>query len=71
MTTTITKLNKNQIAWIKHALKNQNRFYTDRLNKDWNDLVEKGYAIKRAGWEDDMAYFRVTPEGEKVFNETR
>lgn len=56
-------MNKNQIENVEHALRNGNRFYTGVNNKDWNDLVNKGYATKHGGWEEGMAYFRVTQEG--------
>lgn len=56
-------MNKNQISNIAHALKNGNRFYTEANDADWNDLVDKGYATKHAGWEESMAYFKVTKEG--------
>ncbi|WP_078597142.1 hypothetical protein [Evansella clarkii] len=56
-----------QVSLVKHALKNGNRFYAEANNKEWNDLVNKGYATKHRGWEDSMAYFRVTAEGEKIF----
>jgi hypothetical protein len=59
-------MNKTQIGDMEHALRNQNRFYAEANSKNWNDLVEKGYAIKRAGWEASMAYFQVTSEGKKA-----
>lgn len=62
-------MNKNQIGCVEHALKNQNRFYAESNDKDWNDLVEKGYATKHPGWEDSMAYFRVTGNGKKALSE--
>jgi predicted transcriptional regulator len=58
-------MNKNQIGDIKHALKNNNYFYTDSNDKDWNELVEKGFAIKMPGWDDESAYYRVTKEGKE------
>lgn len=61
-----SKLNKNQIGDVEHALRNGNRFYTDANNKDWNDLVEKGYANKHGGWEESMAYYKITAEGKKA-----
>ena len=63
-------MNKNQMGDVEHALRNGNRFYTEANNKDWNDLVNKGYATKRPGWEEDMAYFIVTQEGKQALNET-
>ncbi|CAH1205776.1 hypothetical protein PAECIP111893_02415 [Paenibacillus plantiphilus] len=56
-------MNKTQIDEMEHAIRNQNRFYTDADNKNWNDLVEKGYATKRPGWDDRSAYFCPTSEG--------
>ncbi|MOA68743.1 hypothetical protein D3C78_1965220 [compost metagenome] len=43
----------------------RNYFYTDADDKNWNDLVEKGYARKRQGWDKESAYFFVTYEGKK------
>jgi hypothetical protein len=62
-------MNKTQIGDMEHALRNQNRFYTESKDKNWNELVEKGYAIKHPGWEEDMAYFRVTGEGKKALTD--
>ena len=62
-------MNKNQIGNMEHAIRNQNRFYTDANNKDWNDLVEKGYATKRPGWDDKSAYFCPTSEGKAKLQE--
>ncbi len=61
-------MNKNQIGDMEHAIKN-GRFYTDYDDKDWNDLVDKGYAIKRAGWDDRSAYFIPTSEGKAALKE--
>jgi hypothetical protein len=58
-------VNKTQIGDVEHALRNGNRFYTEANEKNWNDLVDKGFATKHAGWEDDMAYFRVTAKGKE------
>ncbi len=44
----------------------RNYFYTDSDDSDWNDLVEKGYASKRLGWDEESAYFSVTEEEKKV-----
>lgn len=59
-------MNENQIGDVEHALRNGNRFYTNVNDKDWNDLVEKGYATKRGGWEESMAYYGVTAEGKNA-----
>lgn len=64
-------MNAQQISDVKHTLKNQGRFYTDSDNQNWNDLVKKVFATKHPGWEDDMAYFRVTEEGRKALEETK
>lgn len=63
-------MNKTQIGDVEHALRNGNRFYTEANDKNWNDLVQKGYATKHGGWEKSMAYFRVTGEGKQALNET-
>lgn len=63
---TFSEINTVQIVNMRHALKNQNRFYTSADDPDWNDLVLRGYAIKRPGWEDGMAFFRVTHAGESA-----
>jgi hypothetical protein len=63
-------MNETQIGEVEHALRNGNRFYTESDNNDWNDLVDKGFAVKRPGWEDDMAYFVVTDEGKNALNMT-
>lgn len=60
-------MNDNQISIVRHALKNGNRFYTESNDKDWNDLVNKGFASKHGGWEEGYSYFRVTKEGETLF----
>jgi hypothetical protein len=62
-------VNKNQIGDMEHAIKNQNRFYTDANDKDWNDLVDKGYATKRAGWDESSAYYIPTSEGKAALRE--
>ena len=51
---------------MEHALKNGNRFYTDSNSKNWNELVEKGFASKHPGWEEDTAYFRLTDRGKEA-----
>ena len=59
-------LNKTQVGNMEHALWNGNRFYSESNNKDWNELVEKGFATKHPGWEEGMAYYRVSQEGKKA-----
>lgn len=63
-------MNKVQVEDMEHALKNGNRFYTEADNSFWNELVEKGFATKRPGWEDDMAYFKVTDKGKEALKLT-
>lgn len=67
-------LTKDQVSSINHALglnykkkPNRNYFYTSNGDKNWNDLADKGYAIKSNGWNDDDAYFRLTYEFAKMF----
>jgi len=59
-------MNENQIDDVEHALRNGNRFYTDANDKDWNDLVEKGFATKHPGWDEESAYYRVTAKGKEA-----
>ncbi|MEB6549758.1 hypothetical protein MXL46_11740 [Heyndrickxia sporothermodurans] len=63
-------MNKVQVEDMEHALRNGNRFYAEADNKDWNELVDRGFASKHPGWENGMAYFRVTSEGEKALKLT-
>jgi DNA-binding PadR family transcriptional regulator len=63
-------MNKTQVGDMEHALRNGNRFYTEADDNNWNELVEKGFATKHRGWEDDMAYFRVTNEGKEALKLT-
>jgi hypothetical protein len=64
------RLTDTQIEEMKHALglnysktQTRNYFYTDADDREWNDLVEKGFAVKRKGWDEESAYFRLTDEG--------
>ncbi|MER1958834.1 MAG: hypothetical protein ABS942_15735 [Solibacillus sp.] len=61
----------DEISVVKHALKNGNRFYTESDDPIWNGLVNKGYAVKRGGWEDGMSYFIVTDEGKEAFEQSQ
>ncbi|MER2008786.1 MAG: hypothetical protein ABS939_15140 [Psychrobacillus sp.] len=61
---------KAEILVVRHALKNGNRFYSESDDKVWNGLIEKGYAIKRGGWEDGMSYFIVTAEGQAAYDQS-
>ncbi|RKJ09459.1 hypothetical protein D7X33_49730, partial [Butyricicoccus sp. 1XD8-22] len=63
-------MNKVQVEDMEHALRNGNRFYAEADSKDWNELVDRGFASKHPGWENDMAYFRVTSEGEEALKLT-
>jgi hypothetical protein len=63
-------LNKVQIEDIEHALRNGNRFYTEENDRNWNELVKKGFATKHPGWETDMAYFKVTNDGKEALKLT-
>lgn len=62
-------MNKEQIGNMQHALRNGNRFYTEANDPHWSELVEKGLATKRPGWESDMAYFVVTAEGKEALRQ--
>jgi len=62
----MSSLNVIQVDYMNHALRNQNRFYTEANDSHWNELVQAGFATKHPGWEEDMAYFQVTAEGKEV-----
>lgn len=62
----MSSLNVIQVDYMNHALRNQNRFYTEANDSHWNELVQAGFATKRPGWEEDMAYFQVTAEGKEA-----
>lgn len=54
---------------MNYALYNQGQFYTYSTNTDWNDLVEKGYALKDDnGWDDGMSLYRLTESGKVARN---
>ena len=61
-------MNKNQIDMMERAIKN-GRYYTDANDKDWRELVEKGYATQRAGWDERSAYYIPTSEGKAALKE--
>ncbi|MED3575797.1 hypothetical protein [Cytobacillus praedii] len=63
-------MNKTQIEMMEHAIKNQGRYYTDADCKHWNDLVEKGFASKRPGWDKESAYFLPTAAGREAMKLT-
>lgn len=58
-------LSKRQIDEMEHAIRNK-RFYTDSDDKNWNELVGKGYATKSSGWDDGSAYYYVTSKGKEA-----
>ncbi|MEE4577836.1 MULTISPECIES: hypothetical protein [Paenibacillus] len=67
------ELNEEQLENVKHALglnynkkPTRNNFYCDADDAGWNDLVAKGLATKRGGWDEESAYFRLTYEGAKT-----
>lgn len=69
MALSLEQVSDLQLEEMKHALglprskkPYRNRFYTESNDKNWDDLVQKGFATKHRGWEDDMAYFQVTNE---------
>lgn len=44
----------------------RNYYNCDANDPDWNDLVEKGFAIKGGSWSDAKANFFVTFEASKL-----
>jgi hypothetical protein len=57
-------MNQKQFLLMNYALHNNGKFYTYSINKEWNDLVNKGYATKDDnGWDDGMSLYRVTEHG--------
>ncbi|MCM3257121.1 hypothetical protein M3664_04900 [Paenibacillus lautus] len=67
------KITDSQRKQMEHALglnkdpkQDRNYFYASSGNADWDDLVDKGYAVKRPGWDDESAYYHVTDEGKKL-----
>ncbi|OAB26236.1 hypothetical protein PMSD_25990 [Paenibacillus macquariensis subsp. defensor] len=67
------KITESQLEQMRHALglnysneQTRNYFYTDANDPEWNDLVTKGYAIKRNGWDDESAYYYVSEEGKEL-----
>lgn len=69
MTEKVKLMNQRQVGDMRHAVKNGNRFYGDFDDKNWNDLVARGYATKRPGWDENSAYYIPTAEGKKVLQE--
>lgn len=65
----------SQFEKMKHALglnygdkQTRNAFYCNANDPEWNDLVEKGLARKKPGWDDEQAYFILTDTGINVTN---
>lgn len=71
------KLNKNQIAIMKHTIKNPGRNwfstgYKDHDSIDFEKLVKEGYATKQTApdWTCDDVIYSLTKEGiERINNE--
>lgn len=53
----------NSLGLLRSKKPYRNRFYTDRNDENWNDLVNKGLAIKGGGWDDNNCYFHLTKDG--------
>lgn len=64
-------MNKYQMDEMEHAIRNQNRFYGDADDTNWNDLVAKGYAEKRPGWNEKSAYYIPTSQGKAALKLSR
>lgn len=62
-------MTQEELEVIRHCIKN-GRFYTEKVDRVWNGLIEKGYAVAGGGWEEDMAYFFVTEEGKAAYLQT-
>lgn len=69
----LDQVTKEQRAEMQHALglnykkrPYRNRFYCSANNTTWNDLVEKGFAIKGKGWDEESAYYYLTFEAVKL-----
>lgn len=70
---TVNDLTREQYRQMQHALglnykkkPYRNRFYCDRKNPVWADLVDKGLATASTGWEEGKAYFWLTYEAAKL-----
>lgn len=62
-----------QLRKMQHALglprkakPYRNYYNCSASNEDWNDLVEKGFAIKGRAWTEDTANFFLTYEATKL-----
>jgi hypothetical protein len=44
----------------------RNHSYASSDNEHWNDLVEKGLAVKIEGWEEGKSYYHITYKGAKL-----
>lgn len=70
------QISEEQLRMMKHALglnkgkeQTRNYFYTSSTHEEWNDLVRRGLAMKRSGWDDDNSYYFVTEEGKALIIE--
>lgn len=73
MTLNLEEVSTEQLRMMKHALglprkkkPYRNYFYCSVTDKEWNDLVNKGFATKRGGWSEDKAYYFLTYEAVKL-----
>lgn len=69
----LSDVSEPQLKKMKHALgmnykskPYRNYYNCSADNKDWNDLVQKGYAIKGRAWTEDTANFYLTYEAVKL-----
>ncbi|AQT85672.1 hypothetical protein ERICIV_00870 [Paenibacillus larvae subsp. larvae] len=73
----MNEITEKQREEMKHALglnysdePTRNYFYTDSNDTAWNDLVKKGLARKRNGWDDESSYFHLTDKGISMVTNT-
>lgn len=69
----LNQVSDNQLRMMKHALgmnykkkPYRNRFYCSANDKEWNDLVDKGFAVKQGGWNEEDTYYHLTFEAVKL-----
>jgi len=55
-------MNDNQISELRKAFKSEVK-YTRSDNKEWNQMVELGYATKKPGYARGCSVFHITPKG--------
>lgn len=74
----IVQISGKQVEEMKHALglnykkrPYRNYFYCSVDDKDWNDLVEKGFATKHKGQDERNACFRLTYDATKLIYDKR